>query len=210
MKLILLGAAGSGKGTLAKKITNDFNVPQISTGDLFRDIVKSGSELGELVKSFINNGKLVPDEVTFEVLKSRISQPDCKNGFILDGFPRTLDQAKLLDSLTKVDAVISVELDFEVIVKRLVARRTCPKCGDIDNTDYAGFTGNCRKCGTKLFQRDDDKPEAIRTRLEVYKNNITPLINFYGDKVFKVSSAGTPDETYAPVKTFLSKLEAKA
>ncbi len=210
MKLILLGAAGSGKGTLAKKITRDFSVPQISTGDLFRDIVKSGSKLGELVASYINFGKLVPNEVTFEVLKERISQPDCKDGFILDGFPRTLDQAELLDKLTKVDAVISVELDFEVIVQRLVARRTCPKCGDIDNADYEGFTGKCRKCAAELFQRDDDKPEAIRTRLEVYKKNITPLINFYGDKVKTVSSAGTPEETYAPVKTFLEKLEAKA
>lgn len=210
MKLILLGAAGSGKGTLAKKITNDFSIPQISTGDLFREIVKTGTDLGELVKSYINFGKLVPNEVTFEVLKNRISQPDCKDGFILDGFPRTLDQAELLDKLTKVDAVISVELDFEVIVQRLVARRTCPKCGEIDNADYEGFTGNCRKCGTELFQRDDDKPEAIRTRLEVYKNNITPLINFYGAQVFKVSSAGTPQETYAPVKAFLDKLESKA
>ncbi len=210
MKLILLGAAGSGKGTLAKKITTDFGIPQISTGDLFREIVKSESELGELVKSYINNGKLVPDEVTFEVLKARLAQADCKKGFILDGFPRTVTQAKLLDKLTKVDAVVSVELDFEEIVKRLVARRTCPKCGDIDNTNYEGFTGNCRKCGTKLFQRDDDKPEAIRTRLEVYKNNITPLINFYGDKVFKVSSAGSPAETYALVKTFLENLEARA
>lgn len=208
MKLILLGAAGSGKGTLAKKITTDFGIPQISTGDLFREIIKSESELGELVKSYMNNGVLVPDEVTFEVLKNRLSKADCKKGFILDGFPRTLDQAKLLDKLTKVDAVVSVELDFEEIVRRLVARRTCPKCGDIDNTEYEGFTGNCRKCGTELFQRDDDKPEAIRTRLEVYKNNITPLINFYGDKVFKVSSAGSPAETYAPVKTFLENLEA--
>ena len=209
MKLVLLGAAGSGKGTLAKKITADFDIPQISTGDLFREIVKSSSPLGELVKSYLDKGALVPNEVTFDVLKNRISQEDCKNGFILDGFPRSLDQAQMLAKLTAVDAVISVELDFEELEKRLISRRTCPKCGDIDNANYQGFTGNCRKCGTKLFQRDDDKPEAIKARLEVYKNNITPLINFYGDKVFKVSSAGTPDETYAPVKTFLVKLEAK-
>lgn len=171
--------------------------------------MKTGSTLGELVKGYLDKGALVPNEVTFDVLKNRISQPDCKKGFILDGFPRSLDQAKMLSQVTDIDAVISVELGFEELEKRLVSRRTCPKCGDIDNANYKGFTGYCRKCGTKLFQRDDDKPEAIKARLEVYKNNITPLINFYGDKVFAVSSAGSPDETYAPVKTFLVKLEAK-
>ena len=209
MKLVLLGAAGSGKGTLAKKITRDFGIPQISTGDLFSALSQSGSTLGELVKGYLDKGALVPNEVTFDVLKNRISQPDCKKGFILDGFPRSLDQAKMLSQVTDIDAVISVELGFEELEKRLVSRRTCPKCGDIDNANYEGFTGYCRKCGTKLFQRDDDKPEAIKARLEVYKNNITPLINFYSDKVFTVSSAGSPDETYAPVKTFLVKLEAK-
>lgn len=208
MKLILLGAAGSGKGTLAKQISADFNIPQISTGDLFREIVGSGSDLGELVKSYINKGALVPNEVTFKVLQNRLAQDDCKNGYILDGFPRTLDQAKMLAQVTDVDCVISIELDFETLEKRLVSRRLCPKCGDIDNTGYAGYTGQCRKCSTTLFQRDDDKPEAIKVRLEVYKSQVTPLINFYGDKVQSVSSAGTPAETYSRVKTFLKGLEA--
>lgn len=208
MKLILLGAAGSGKGTLAKRISADYNIPQISTGDLFREIVGSGSELGELVKSYINKGALVPNEVTFQVLQNRLAKDDCKNGYILDGFPRTLDQAKMLAQLTDVDCVISIELDFETLEKRLVSRRLCPKCGDIDNTGYAGYTGQCRKCSTPLFQRDDDKPEAIKVRLEVYKSQVTPLINFYGDKVQSVSSSGTPEETYSHVKTFLKGLEA--
>ncbi len=209
MKLILLGAAGSGKGTLAKKITQDFGIPQISTGDLFRAIVKTESELGRKVKSLIDKGILVPDEITFEVLKDRLSQKDCKKGYILDGYPRTLAQAQLLDKLTKVDAVISVNLPFDELERRLVSRRQCAKCGDIDNVNYPGYTGKCRKCGEKLFQRDDDKPEAIKVRLEAYKKNNAPLVGFYGDKVFNVSSAGSPDETYAPVKTFLKKLEEK-
>ncbi len=208
MKLILLGAAGSGKGTLAKKITADFGIPQLSMGDMLRDIASSGSELGKKIGEYQNKGILVPSDVVFEVLKVRLSQADCKNGFILDGFPRSLEQAELLSGVTDIDAVISVELAFDELERRLVSRRTCPKCGDIDNANYEGFTGNCRKCQTPLFQRDDDKPEAIRTRLEVYKKNITPLINFYSGKVFKVSSAGTPDETYRPVKNFLGSLEA--
>ncbi len=208
MKLILLGAAGSGKGTLAKKITRDFGIPQLSMGDMLRDIASSGSELGKKIGEYQNKGILVPSDVVFEVLKERLSKKDCENGYILDGFPRTIDQAHLLAKVTEVDAVISVELAFDEIERRLAARRTCPKCGDIDNANYEGFTGNCRKCQTPLFQRDDDKPEAIRTRLEVYKQNITPLINFYGDRLFKVSSAGSPDETYKPVYDFLKTLEA--
>ncbi len=210
MKLILLGAAGSGKGTLAKKITKDFGIPQLSMGDMLRDIASSGSELGKKIGDLQRQGILVSNEITFEVLKERISKNDCKNGFILDGYPRTLEQAKLLKKVTDVDAVISVELAFDEIVRRLVARRTCPKCGEIDNTAYAEYTGNCRKCQTPLFQRNDDQPESIKARLEVYKQNITPLINFYGDKVFKVSSANSPEETYKPVKNFLKNWEAKS
>ena len=207
MKLVLLGAAGSGKGTLAKNIVKDFNLPQLSTGDILREIAKENSELGETVTSYQKEGKLVPDEITFEVLKNRLSKNDCLNGYILDGYPRTLNQAKLLAKITDIDAVISIELDLDEIVKRLVSRRNCPKCGEIDNTNHEGYNGLCRKCQTPLFQRDDDKPDAIKARLEVYKQNITPLINFYGDKVFVVSSAGSPEETYKPVKTFLEGLK---
>lgn len=207
MKLVLLGAAGSGKGTLAKNIVKDFNLPQLSTGDILREIAKENSELGKTVTSYQKEGKLVSDEITFEVLKNRLSKNDCLNGYILDGYPRTLNQAKLLAKITDIDAVISIELDLDEIVKRLVSRRNCPKCGEIDNTNHEGYNGLCRKCQTPLFQRDDDKPDAIKARLEVYKQNITPLINFYGDKVFVVSSAGSPEETYKPVKTFLEGLK---
>lgn len=205
MKIVLLGAAGSGKGTLAKKIVEDFKIPQLSTGDLLREVVKSGSELGIQVNQYQKKGVLVPDQVTFQVLQNRLSQPDCQNGFILDGYPRTLNQAKMLNDFIDVDIVISLELDFDEIVKRLVSRRNCPTCGDIDNTNYPGYTGYCRKCNSPLFQRNDDKPEAIKARLEVYEQNITPLINFYGDKVFKISANGSPAEIYKTVKLFLMR-----
>lgn len=157
----------------------------------------------------MESGKLVPDELTIQILKDRIAQSDCKNGFILDGFPRTIKQAEVLRTITEIDSVILVDLPFDEIINRLVARRTCPKCGDIDNSNYEGYTGSCRKCGTPLFQRDDDKLEAIQTRLEVYEKATTPLINFYSDRLFKVSSKGAPEDTYRPVKDFLSKLGGK-
>lgn len=207
MKIILLGAPGSGKGTLAKKISRDFGLPQISTGDLFRAIVKLDSPLANRVKEIMASGGLVPDEITIEMVKDRIKKSDCEKGFILDGFPRTVAQAKALEDFAKIDSVILVELPNETIIERLSSRRTCPKCGEIysieDNPEQV-----CKKCNTPLIQRDDDKPDTIKHRLEVYETSTAPLINFYSDRLFKVSSAGTPEETYKPVKTFLNKVEA--
>lgn len=207
MKIILLGAPGSGKGTLAKKISRDFGLPQISTGDLFRAIVKLDSPLANRVKEIMASGGLVPDEITIEMVKDRIEKSDCEKGFILDGFPRTVAQAKALEDFAKIDSVILVELPNETIIERLSSRRTCPKCGEIysleDNPEQV-----CKKCNTPLIQRDDDKPDTIKHRLEVYETCTAPLINFYSDRLFKVSSAGTPEETYKPVKTFLNKVEA--
>ena len=207
MKIILLGAPGSGKGTLAKKISRDFGLPQISTGDLFRAIVKLDSPLANRVKEIMASGGLVPDEITIEMVKDRVEKSDCEKGFILDGFPRTVAQAKALEDFAKIDSVILVELPNETIIERLSSRRTCPKCGEIysieDNPEQV-----CKKCNTPLIQRDDDKPDTIKHRLEVYETSTAPLINFYSDRLFKVSSAGTPEETYKPVKTFLNKVEA--
>lgn len=207
MKIILLGAPGSGKGTLAKKISRDFGLPQISTGDLFRAIVKLDSPLANRVKEIMASGGLVPDEITIEMVKDRIEKSDCEKGFILDGFPRTVAQTKALEDFAKIDSVILVELPNETIIERLSSRRTCPKCGEIysieDNPEQV-----CKKCNTPLIQRDDDKPDTIKHRLEVYETSTAPLINFYSDRLFKVSSAGTPEETYKPVKTFLNKVEA--
>ncbi len=208
MKIILLGAPGSGKGTLAKKISRDFDIPQISTGDLFRAIVKEDSPLAHKVKDIMASGGLVPDEVTVELVKDRLSKSDCKKGFILDGFPRTVAQAEALETISKIDTVILVELANEIIIERLSSRRTCPNCSEIYSTED-NPEEVCKKCNTPLIQRDDDKPETIKHRLEVYETNTSPLINFYSDRLFKVSSAGSPDETYRPVKTFLEKLEAK-
>ena len=205
MKLILLGAQGSGKGTLAKKISKEFGIPQISTGDLFRESIAKKEKLGLEAQSYMQKGVLVPLNLTLQILKARIEKPDCQKGFILDGFPRSIEQANALKKITDIDVVINVELPLDECVRRLESRRTCPKCGDIDNTNYEGFTGLCRKCGAKLFQRDDDKPEAIKTRLEVYEKTTTPLIDFYSDRLFKVSSAGSPEDTFKPVKNFLSK-----
>ena len=208
MKIILLGAPGSGKGTLAKKISQDFSIPQISTGDLFREIVKQENELAETVKSIISTGSLVPDEITVELIKNRISKEDCKKGFILDGFPRTIPQAQALEKLSKIDSVILVKLSPEKIVERVSARRTCPECGEI----YSALTyasANCGKCNAKLIQRDDDKPETIRHRLEVYEQNTAPLIDFYSDRLFEVSNEKELEETYKPLKSFLLNLEAE-
>ena len=205
MNIILLGAPGSGKGTLAKKISKDFDVPQISTGDLFRAIVKEESELGSQVKRIMESGALVPDELTIEIVKKRFQEDDCQKGFILDGFPRTVAQANALEKIAHIDTVILVDLAFETIIERLSARRTCPGCGEIYSTlDYS--SNECSKCGATLIQRDDDKPETIKNRLEVYEKNTAPLINFYGDRLFKVSSDKTPEDTYRPVKTFLESM----
>ena len=207
MKIILLGAPGSGKGTLAKKISKDFDIPQISTGDLFRAIVKEDSALGRQVKGIMESGGLVPDEVTIEIVKKRFIDDDCKNGFILDGFPRTVAQAEALEKITNIDSVILVDLAFDTIIERLSARRTCPGCGEIFSAlDYKST--QCDKCGATLIQRDDDKPETIKNRLEVYERNTAPLINFYSERLFKVSSDKTPEDTYRPVKTYLESLEA--
>lgn len=208
MKIILLGAPGSGKGTLAKKISKDFDIPQISTGDLFRTIVKEDSELASKVREIMQSGGLVPDEVTIEIVKERIAKDDCKKGFILDGFPRTVNQAKALEGISQIDTVILVDLANEIIIDRLSARRTCPNCGEIYSVQN-NLENVCKKCNSPLIQRDDDKPETIRHRLEVYEQNTSPLINFYSDRIFKVSSAGSPEETYSPVKTFLSEMEGK-
>lgn len=207
MKLILLGPNGSGKGTLAKQISRDFGIPQISTGDLFRQAIAKQEPLGLEAQGYMNKGVLVPDNLTIKILKNRISQPDCKKGFILDGFPRSLEQAQALKKITAIDAVINIDLPLETCVERLSSRRNCPSCGEIDNINYDGYTGLCRKCGSSLVQRDDDKPQAIKVRLEVYKKTTTPLINFYSDRLFKVSSSGTPEQTYKPVKNFLKDLE---
>ena len=207
MKIILLGAPFSGKGTLARNIMNDFNIVQISTGDLFRENIKNGTKIGLEAKSYMDKGELVPDAVTIKMLAERLKQKDCQNGFILDGFPRSVPQAEALKKITDIDTVIQLDVPLDEIKRRCVGRRICSKCGEIYNTSSYDKT-TCAKCGSPLFQRDDDNLETITLRLEVYEKTTAPLINFYADKLFvaKGSDKG-PEETYKPVKTFLEGLK---
>lgn len=202
MNIILLGAPFSGKGTLARKIVADFGLVQISTGDLFRENIKNGTEVGLLAKSYIDKGQLVPDSVTVEMLSKRMRKADCKKGVILDGFPRTIAQAKALQKIAKIDAVIELDVPFDEIRRRALGRRTCSGCGEIYNTaTYDKST--CEKCGSPLFQRDDDNLETVNSRLEVYAKQTAPLIDFYAEQLFVVKGQESPDATYKPVKDFL-------
>ena len=204
MNLILLGAPGSGKGTLAKKITAHYNLPQISTGDILRANIAFGTILGKKAKEFMDQGKLVPDELVINLLKQRLEEQDCKNGFILDGFPRTIKQAEALEKIADIDCVIQIDLPFAVIEERVVNRRLCTSCGEIfDISTYNNTT--CNKCGAPLYQRDDDKLETVRNRLEVYEKQTAPLINFYSDKLHKINSLGSPEETFEAARTILDK-----
>ncbi|MBS3054367.1 MAG: adenylate kinase [Candidatus Aenigmarchaeota archaeon] len=172
MKIVLLGMAGSGKGTQASMLSEKYGVPHISMGDLLREEVKSDSPIGQKIKEIINAGRLVPDELTVNILKGRLSRSDCSKGFILDGFPRNVPQAEMLGK--KFDAAILLELDDSIAVKRLSGRRQCRECGKI----YP--QGNkCSACGGPLYQRDDDTPDAIKKRLEIFHNDTKPLIAYY-------------------------------
>ena len=209
MNIILMGPQGSGKGTLAKKITKDFGLPQISTGDLLREQMKEKSELGLIVEGYVNKGKLVPLDIILKVLKNRLSRKDCKDGYMLDGFPRSKEQAEALKSIAKIDAVFLLEIPSDVIIKRILTRRVCSSCGEIYNTSRYSAT-TCEKCGAPLFQRDDDKSEtAIKNRLEIYERETAPLVDFYSDRVYKLDGSGSPDEVYARAKKLLTDLEAK-
>lgn len=202
MNIILLGAQFSGKGTLARKIVEDFDFIHLSVGDLFRENIKNGTEIGKLAKRYIDKGRLVPDSVTIPMLADKISKEGKKRNYILDGFPRTKKQAKALEEIMKVDAVILLDITFDEVRRRCLCRRVCSKCGEIYSTSTYDKT-TCKICNSPLFQRDDDNLESINTRLEVYEKMTTPLINFYADRLFVVDGGKSPEETYKPVKNFL-------
>jgi adenylate kinase len=185
MNLIILGAPGSGKGTQTTRLKAKLNIPAISTGDIFRKEIKEETELGKRIKKYLDSGQLVPDEIVIDVIKERIKQPDCKNGFILDGFPRTLEQAKALDKIVKIDACINLSVPKEIIVKRLSARRTCKNCGEIYNLLVLKpkVDGVCDKCGGPLFQRNDDRESVIEERFRVYERQTEPLLKYYESRV---------------------------
>ena len=189
MKIVMLGAPGAGKGTQADKIAEKYNIPHISTGDIFRSNIKAGTELSKNAKSFIDQGLLVPDEVTIGMLLDRIHEADCENGYILDGFPRTIPQAESLTAALEengeaIDFALDVEVPDANIVNRMAGRRACLKCGATYHTEFAApkKEGICDKCGSELVLRDDDKPETVQKRLEVYHEQTHPLIDYYKKK----------------------------
>ena len=174
--IILLGAPGAGKGTQAALIKEKYGLPHISTGDIFRKNIREGTPLGVQVKAIIDRGELVPDELTVALVKDRLAQPDCKDGYILDGFPRTLAQAQALEGFSRPDMAINIAVENEAVIKRIAGRRMC-KCGEtyhISSYDK----DDCAKCGSKLYQRDDDKEDVVRERLRVYDAQTKPLIDF--------------------------------
>ena len=198
MKLILLGAPGAGKGTQADIIKKKLNIPTISTGNILRAAVKNGTPTGLKAKEYMDAGKLVPDEVIIGMMEKRLQEADCKDGFLLDGFPRTIGQAEALDVMLaklgiKLDAVVSLAIDDDTVVGRLTARRVCRQCGEIYNTVLkpAAKEGVCDKCGGEVIQRDDDKESVIRNRLSVFHEQTSPLIDYYGDKGLLVTVDAT-------------------
>lgn len=200
MKIIMLGAPGAGKGTQAQMICDKYNVPHISTGDLFRSNIKNGTELGKKAKEYMDKGQLVPDELTVQLLLDRVANEDCKDGYVLDGFPRTIPQADVLDKeLTKlsdkIDYAIDVEVPDENIVRRMSGRRACLKCGATYHIEHIPpkQEGICDRCGSELVQRDDDKPETVQNRLSVYHEQTQPLITYYDSKNILKTVDGTKD-----------------
>lgn len=215
MRLIFLGPPGVGKGTQAQLLCKKYNIPQISTGDMFRAAIKEQSPLGKKADVLMKDGKLIDDSITLGLVKERLQKPDCKNGYLLDGFPRTIPQADGFDQLLKemhqkLDAVISLVVDEAVLIKRLSGRRSCPKCSAVFHieTNPPKKKDLCDKCGEKLIQRDDDKPETIHKRMETYRTLTAPLIAYYKKKKLLQEVIG--DQTIEKVfEEIISILEKK-
>lgn len=184
MNFIFLGPPGAGKGTLAKEVAAVYGIPHISTGDIFRANIKNQTELGKKVDAIIQSGGLVSDDITCELVKDRLAQDDTQNGYILDGFPRTIPQAEALEQFARIDAAVNFDIEDEAVVERLGGRVCCKECGQMFHLKFnpPKTTGKCDKCGGELFTRDDDKAEAIQNRLVVYRKSTAPLIDFYRAK----------------------------
>ncbi|MCR5210829.1 MAG: adenylate kinase [Lachnospiraceae bacterium] len=212
MKIVMLGAPGAGKGTQAKMIAAKYDIPHVSTGDIFRANIKNGTELGKEAKSYMDKGALVPDELTVRILLDRVAQDDCAKGYVLDGFPRTIPQAEVLDAELiklndKIDFAINVDVPDENIVRRMSGRRSCPSCGATYHIVHIPpkQEGVCDKCGAALVQRDDDKEETVKNRLKVYHEQTQPLIDFYEKKGVLKNVDGTVDseEVFAAIVNIL-------
>lgn len=200
MKIIMLGAPGAGKGTQAKKIADKYNIPHISTGDIFRANIKNGTELGKKAKEYMDKGLLVPDELTLDLIMDRFKADDCRNGYVLDGFPRTIPQAEALEAALYaagdgIDYAVNVEVPDADIVNRMSGRRACLSCGSTYHIKYAPakVEGVCDRCGKELILRDDDKPETVQKRLDVYHTQTQPLIDFYKGRGILEEVDGTLD-----------------
>jgi adenylate kinase len=215
MIIILLGPPGAGKGTIAGEIKKKIDIPVISTGDILRNAIQDETDLGKEVKGYVNAGKLVPDDLIIKIVEHRIKQEDCQNGFMFDGFPRTIQQANQLDLLNQrvakgIDQVFYFETSYHVIIERLSARRVCGECGAIYNLNYnpPHVKGKCDKCGGDLMQRDDDKEETIKKRLEVYNKETLPLVNYYQDKgiLTKINADQDVEDRFREVWVILTHL----
>ena len=206
MKLILLGPVGSGKGTQAGLISEKYGIPSISTGEIFRTNIKNETELGKVAKEYIDKGELVPEELTNKLVEDRLAQDDCQNGFILDGYPINIAQAKFLETLTDIDIALMIDLSEEKIIERLSSRRMCSKCSQPTSLNWM-VDGKCEKCGGDVYIRDDDKPEVIKVRLQ--KQAVSQeVIDFYKQKnVFaKIDATDYVDQTFALVTAELDKV----
>ena len=212
MKIIMLGAPGAGKGTQAKLISEEYQIPHVSTGDIFRANIKNGTELGMEAKKYMDQGLLVPDELTVKILLDRVAQEDCRDGYVLDGFPRTIPQAQVLEEALdklgeKIDFAINVDVPDENIVRRMSGRRACLKCGATYHIEHIPpkAEGICDTCGSDLVLRDDDRPETVQNRLKVYHDQTQPLIDFYTQKEVLKNVDGTMDmqDVFNAIKNIL-------
>ncbi|MBR5289224.1 MAG: adenylate kinase [Clostridia bacterium] len=207
MNLIFLGPPGAGKGTQAVRVCEQLGIPQISTGDILRRAIKNETPTGLAAKSYIDKGQLVPDSVVIDIVRERLVQDDCKNGYLLDGFPRTVAQAEALEGFAKIDAVVDIDVSDEKLVARLSGRRVCLSCGGTYHVSQLNGSMTCAKCGNELIQRADDKAETVLSRLTVYHAQTEPLIDFYTQRglLKEIDGAQPMDECYAAIMAVLGK-----
>ncbi len=208
MRIILLGPAGSGKGTQGEMIERHYGFPRISTGDLLRLEVEKDTELGKMVKKIMEAGELVADDIVLEIVRNRIAQPDCKRGYVLDGFPRTLNQAILLEKVdgSRPEVALEIQVSEEALKQRLAGRLVCLQCGTVYNINNNNLS-QCQACGARLTVRDDDRPEVVSQRFRIYRETIGPLIDYYSKKgvLFRIDGEKTPEEVFREVKSVIDR-----
>ncbi len=207
MKIVLLGAPGSGKGTQANFISNEYNLPHISTGEIFRDNIKRKTPLGVKIKEIIDAGNLCPDDLTVEIVKNRLLEKDCENGYLLDGFPRNKFQADMLEKICAPDVVLNIDVDLELVKKRISSRRYCEKCGDTFNAQNLENDKVCPKCAGRLLIRADDDEKSVEERIVVYRKQTEPLVEYYNNlnKLVTVNGNQTIEEVFEEIKKTLGK-----